>query len=143
MKGMGEMTLQQTLAIVTPAGGGVGQGGKMNKGSVLQKSVEYIRYLQVRLPLHSLLVVGVADMGSITKQQLVEMHSQRNAELEHLVNELRSTSLSGAQLSDASPMGQEEYSGMVFSPPPPHHGLGDMSTWAMKVEDDENSGLSS
>ncbi|KAK4055445.1 hypothetical protein OIO90_003283 [Microbotryomycetes sp. JL221] len=48
-------------------------GNKPNKGVILAKSVEYIRYLQ----------------------QLVELHTQRNVDLERIVHELRANS--GAQ----------------------------------------------
>ncbi|KAI5478819.1 hypothetical protein MNV49_004551 [Pseudohyphozyma bogoriensis] len=74
--GLGGASLVASLGtgpeMLVPSGGTTA-GGKPNKGNVLSKSVEYIRYLQ----------------------QLVELHSQRNNELESLVADLRSTSLHG------------------------------------------------
>jgi len=68
-----------------PSQGAVAQAaaaGKPNKGMILAKSVEYIRFLQ----------------------QLVELHTQRNAELEELVNQLRATNLhQGAPTAPSDP----------------------------------------
>ncbi|KAM0749592.1 HLH-domain-containing protein [Meredithblackwellia eburnea MCA 4105] len=82
--GLGPSTGQQSAAAASAA-------AKPNKGVILAKSVEYIRYLQ----------------------QLLALHSQRNNELERMVQDLQISDPNSGQSSssDMSPGAQ---------PPPPH-----------------------
>ncbi|KAL8280304.1 hypothetical protein RQP46_007221 [Phenoliferia psychrophenolica] len=113
---MGAPTLSQQAAAATAA-------GKPNKGIILAKSVEYIRYLQ----------------------QLVELHSRRNNELEGMLGGLRlspgggeedgtegMSPLGGAHMQQHGQQGGEEHFRQAF---------GDGSEWlarggGIKSEDD-------
>lgn len=86
------------------AGAAAAAAAKPNKGIILAKSVEYIRSAFSLLAL-SLLLAHECRPSHSYLQQLVELHAQRNSELERLIHELRINPSAGGGQSYPQPGG--------------------------------------